>query len=140
MTDVLLIPPDPKIKRLNDLPASSVAPFFGAVQTVVSRLEKALGCTSSNVAIQDGTEAGQTVPHLHVHILPRKNGDYERNDDIYEHLDVFGLGLKRDLERIEGEHGRPGLAPDDEDRKPRTAEEMRREAQWLSNLFSDLNM
>lgn len=34
--------------------------------------------------IQDGAEAGQTVPHVHIHILPRKAKDFERNDEIYD--------------------------------------------------------
>ena len=39
-----------------------------------------------NVAVQDGRAAGQSVPHVHVHVLPRKEGDYARNDDIYDDL------------------------------------------------------
>ena len=30
-----------------------------------------------NIGINDGAAAGQTVPHLHVHIIPRFNGDQE---------------------------------------------------------------
>ena len=33
---------------------------------------------------QDGPQAGQTVPHVHIHILPRKVGDFEKNDEIYD--------------------------------------------------------
>lgn len=33
---------------------------------------------------QDGAQAGQTVPHVHVHILPRKLGDFENNDEVYD--------------------------------------------------------
>ena len=33
---------------------------------------------------QDGAQAGQTVPHVHVHILPRKSGDFENNDEVYD--------------------------------------------------------
>lgn len=33
---------------------------------------------------QDGPQAGQTVPHVHIHVLPRKGGDFEKNDEIYD--------------------------------------------------------
>ncbi|XP_032774180.1 bis(5'-adenosyl)-triphosphatase [Rattus rattus] len=36
--------------------------------------------------MQDGPEAGQTVKHVHVHVLPRKSGDFRRNDNIYDEL------------------------------------------------------
>ena len=37
---------------------------------------------------QDGETAGQSVPHVHVHCLPRKAGDFKRNDDVYDALDA----------------------------------------------------
>ena len=40
----------------------------------------------ATISIQDGPSAGQTVPHVHVHILPRSSGDFENNDDIYNEL------------------------------------------------------
>lgn len=33
---------------------------------------------------KDGPQAGQTVPHVHIHIIPRKKGDFENNDEIYD--------------------------------------------------------
>ncbi|CAO1636392.1 unnamed protein product [Parajaminaea phylloscopi] len=135
---VLIIPPDPEIRRLRDLPADKIGPFFEAVQLVASRLEKALGCTSSNIAIQDGAEAGQTVPHLHVHILPRKKGDYARNDDIYGHLEAFGWSQKQLYEGQDDNGQLAQASPDaDEDRRARSSEEMRREAAWLRSLLSE---
>lgn len=80
--DVLLIPPSPSITRLSSLPPSSLAPFLRAVQIVSSTLERLTGATSSNIAIQDGPQAGQSVPHLHVHILPRKVRDFEVSDEV----------------------------------------------------------
>ena len=39
--------------------------------------------TSLTLAVQDGRDAGQTVEHVHVHLLPRKPGDFQKNDDVY---------------------------------------------------------
>jgi bis(5'-adenosyl)-triphosphatase len=37
--------------------------------------------------LQDGPAAGQTVPHVHIHVLPRRPGDFEKNDEVYDELD-----------------------------------------------------
>ncbi|KAK1353145.1 Bis(5'-adenosyl)-triphosphatase [Heracleum sosnowskyi] len=68
----------------------------------------------------DGPQAGQTVPHVHIHIIPRKGGDFERNDEIYEAIDEKEKELKLDL---------------DKDMKDRTLEEMAREAEEYKKLF-----
>jgi diadenosine tetraphosphate (Ap4A) HIT family hydrolase len=38
--------------------------------------------SSLTLAIQDGPAAGQTVPHVHIHVLPRRGGDFEKNDEV----------------------------------------------------------
>lgn len=40
-------------------------------QRVGTAVEPHFGGTSLTLAIQDGPQAGQTVPHVHVHVLPR---------------------------------------------------------------------
>lgn len=45
--------------------------------------------------MKDGQHAGQSVPHVHVHILPRKSGDFEKNDDVYDAIDDASKVLAR---------------------------------------------
>ena len=35
---------------------------------------------------QDGRDAGQTVEHVHIHVIPRRAGDFQQNDEIYTHV------------------------------------------------------
>ena len=44
--------------------------------------------------LQDGPAAGQTVPHVHIHILPRKAGDFEKNDEVYEAIDEASKDMR----------------------------------------------
>lgn len=138
--DVLLIPPNPSITRLSSLPSTSIGPFFQTVQHVVSTLQRVTGSTSCTVAIQDGPEAGQSVNHLHVHILPRKVGDFEENDEVYARLDEFGFEAgskkRKDGSANASANASGVLAPDaEEERKPRSKEEMKAEAEWLRSVF-----
>lgn len=53
-------------------------------------IERVHGASSLNIAIQDGTEAGQSVAHVHAHVIPRKKRDLDHRggtDAIYEMLD-----------------------------------------------------
>ena len=43
---------------------------------------------TTDVPLQDGRDAGQTVEHVHVHIIPRRPGDFQRNDDIYDEVNL----------------------------------------------------
>jgi len=53
-----------------------------------SVVEKHWDSTSLTLVIQDGKDAGQTVEHVHVHVLPRKGGDFPNNDDVYNQIDA----------------------------------------------------
>ncbi len=41
----------------------------------------------SCILMQDGAHAGQSVPHVHIHVLPRRPGDFKNNDDVYDAID-----------------------------------------------------
>ena len=49
----------------------------------VKLLMKAFSLTAFNWTIQEGVEAGQTVPHLHLHLIPRAEKDLPQPGDWY---------------------------------------------------------
>jgi histidine triad (HIT) family protein len=69
---VLLIP-RPHVETLTDLPPELVAPLFGAAQRVARAVEAAMDATGTFVAINN--RVSQSVPHLHVHVVPRRPKD-----------------------------------------------------------------
>src|ERR1700680_3555727 len=68
----LLMPKD-HYETLSDLPANLVSSFFGNVQLLAGAVERGLKAEGTFVAINN--KVSQSVPHLHVHIVPRKKGD-----------------------------------------------------------------
>jgi len=80
------------------------------------------------------------VPHVHFHLLPRKlAGDRfsGRNDDVYPALERAESSLPQDLSQNHSESVPIALKVDaDENRKPRSMEEMEKEASWLSAHFN----
>ncbi|HTA21274.1 MAG TPA: HIT family protein, partial [Polyangia bacterium] len=69
----VLVVPRAHVETLPDLPAESLAPLFGAVQRVARAVEAALGAHGSFVAMNN--KVSQSVPHLHVHVVPRRRKD-----------------------------------------------------------------
>ena len=84
---------------------------------------------SFNVAIQDGRDAGQSVAHVHCHVIPRPQGNTE-GDEIYQMLQGeegnIGGGLW-DL-KVRPAIAKPFPAINEEDRKVRSLEVMGAEA------------
>ncbi len=61
------------IETLADLPAALIQPFFANAQLLARAVESAVGAEGTFVAINN--RVSQSVPHLHVHIVPRRKGD-----------------------------------------------------------------
>jgi len=68
-----LLIPKSHFETLSDLPADLVGPFFKNVQLLARAVELALEAEGSFVAINN--RISQSVPHLHVHIVPRRKKD-----------------------------------------------------------------
>jgi histidine triad (HIT) family protein len=69
----VLVVPRTHVVTLPELPAESVGPFFERVQMIASAVPKALGSQGTFVAMNN--IVSQSVPHLHVHVVPRTKGD-----------------------------------------------------------------
>lgn len=57
------------------LPREAVGPLFEAVRAVAAKAVPALQADGLTIGVNQGAVSGQTVHHLHVHILPRFHGD-----------------------------------------------------------------
>ena len=69
----VLVVPRAHVVTLPELPAETLAPFFTRVQTIARALPVALGAQGTFVAMNN--VVSQSVPHLHVHVVPRTKGD-----------------------------------------------------------------
>jgi histidine triad (HIT) family protein len=69
----VLLAPKQHAQTLTDLPAELVSPLFTNAQTLTRAVEKAMEAPGSFIGINN--RISQSVPHLHVHIVPRKIKD-----------------------------------------------------------------
>lgn len=155
---VLVCPKRPH-RRLTDMDATELLDLFTSVQVIQRMLAahyfaeteshaddiEEVHKGSFNIAIQDGPEAGQTVPHVHVHVLPRIRGTTAKNalteaDALYEKMaDEPGNvgGHQWDVALAAAHRAQSGSRPqpggkfpriEDATREARTMEEMEAEA------------
>ena len=69
---VLLVPRE-HVATLPDLPEPLIVPLFSTAQKVADALTSGLGAQGTFVAMNN--VVSQSVPHLHVHVVPRTKGD-----------------------------------------------------------------
>lgn len=130
---VLVVPLRTSVLRFGDLDPQEAGDYMLALQTVQALVTKVYKADALNLAIQDGPESGQLVPHLHTHIIPRYGSDsfddsihkqIERTDLMLAYEDFFAQ--KKKFQDSPGWQSTP-----DEDRVCRLMEEMEKEAAWL---------
>ena len=68
-----LLVPRAHVETLGDLPIELVAPFFEAAQLLARAVELAMEAEGTFVAMNN--RVSQSVPHLHVHVVPRRRKD-----------------------------------------------------------------
>lgn len=76
-----LVCPARHVERIDDLSEKELKSITHFIVKLKEAMKKALGAEGFNIAFNEGEGAGQSVSHLHIHVLPRKNGD----TGIYEY-------------------------------------------------------
>ncbi|KAJ1302693.1 hypothetical protein OPQ81_003009 [Rhizoctonia solani] len=134
----VLVVPYRVVPRLSNLTPEEIADVFSMVQRVGNVVQKHYEAEGLTIACQDGPAAGQTVPHVHVHIIPRRFTDFGgNNDQVYPILEATEGQLPDHLKTATGEARVPQpIKVDNEERTPRTLEDMETEAVRLRSLFS----
>lgn len=70
-----LVIPKQEVETMIDCPDSLLQHLFTVAKKVAEKQLEALGCDGFNVTINNKPAAGQEIPHLHLHIIPRYEGD-----------------------------------------------------------------
>ena len=125
----VLVIPKRVAPLLSDLTCEEYTDFWQSVRIVQDVLQQHYHPQAFNIAVQDGVAAGQSVPHVHCHILPRVVGDFPRNDEVYDEIQNWAPRpeFKVDLPDLE--------VPPDEDRQDRTTQQMAEEAAIYRTLL-----
>lgn len=102
-----LLVPDEHVETLVELPAMLRDPLLGTAQRLAAAMKSGLGAQGSFVAMNN--TVSQSVPHLHVHVVPRTKGDglrgffwprtsYADDAEAQGFADRIGQAMSRDLE------------------------------------------
>jgi histidine triad (HIT) family protein len=71
----VLVVPVRHIARVEDLTESQARAVFDLVRRVTRAARAAVAADGTTIGINDGPATGQTVPHVHVHVVPRRPHD-----------------------------------------------------------------
>lgn len=69
-----LIMPKVHISQMTDLPGDLVVSVFD-IAKLISRSFYSMGYSAVNYLVNEGSDAGQVIFHVHCHLIPRKSGD-----------------------------------------------------------------
>ena len=97
-----LVIPKKHHQKIQDMTGEENTDLFSLVREITSKVDSITGATL--VAIHNGKDAGQEIPHVHVHLVPRDKNDFagaihsmfksslklsdSENDEIYKKLKI----------------------------------------------------
>lgn len=81
-----LVVPLKHVSSLFELTEAEISEFFSFARKVTAFLCEVYETDAYDWSLQEGTEAGQSIEHLHLHIIPRKTDDLPQGEDWYNKL------------------------------------------------------
>ena len=68
-----LVIPKNHYEKVQDMTVNDNVDLFNIVQNVISKVDKITGSTL--LAVHNGKDSGQEIPHVHIHLIPRELSD-----------------------------------------------------------------
>ena len=108
-----LIIPKSHCISLFDLNENELNECIHFTKFIIALLKKAYVLEGFDLSVQEKAEAGQSIEHFHIHVIPRKPGDLENAGDWYPEMNKankqfidseFRPKLTRDKMKAEVEH------------------------------------
>lgn len=92
---------------LNEMPDDLIKELFSLINILSTKIQKAMDAKGFNIGLNSGKVAGQEVPHLHVHIIPRYEGDKGGAMQNIVRMEVDKEKLTQYTQKIIAEIGAP---------------------------------
>ena len=70
-----LVTPSRPVRHLAQLPPDELSQLMEGVQETQKKLSNYFGTDDFSIIVHDGPLAGQEIPHVHIHVIPRTKGD-----------------------------------------------------------------
>jgi histidine triad (HIT) family protein len=70
-----LVLPRAHYERFDEVPVETLRSMYSTVQGLNRRIRERMQTEGAHISVNDGRAAHQLVPHIHVHIIPRKEND-----------------------------------------------------------------
>ncbi len=106
-----LVIPKVHIGRIEELNYIELNSLFFTVQKMVNPILLAVNSTASTIGINNGQDAGQVIPHIHVHIIPRSKEDNGGNihSIMNKHLTLDDKTMMNITEKINSSFKNQGV-------------------------------
>ncbi|MCK4729975.1 MAG: HIT family protein [Candidatus Aenigmarchaeota archaeon] len=98
-----IIIPKKHYQKIEDIPEGKINELFSVITKLVKIIPEIVGTTDCNIGLNNGKFAGQEVPHVHFHIIPRFEGDKGSSIQGLVRMEVDKQKLPELAEKIKNE-------------------------------------